>query len=1618
MKRMFLWAVGLVCLLTVMPVAAGSIESRLSEKDPVTLADIWVEGSIHPVTGAYTESHADLHCAGTHPLVATRRYNGELKPEEIAIDLGSGWTLSFGLQSDTLMTEVVGDAVEVRKLSPDASRVVSWIRYKRTAHDLFLESCDGSSCRYQFNDHGLLCRVTLSTGVETQYRYDSCHRLVHREDAEGRFLTLDRDPETGRITKQVSTSQAPIHYRYGQSEVEVIATEGQSTVYHIDARHVIAIETRLDGCLYRQERWIWGRDDKLVGYAIVDSQGLALGYRAFEYDCQGRCISTKLYGNLTGQGSDTFPLTPAGLLQTECVATTFCFSDNGPSKLLSISEQNGLRVTFVYDTNTGAPTAKYLWEQDTLRQRLFLRYDASGTLVETTLDDGCAIDPADLSGVTERRITSLTTRQQSPGFGLPLIIDEKIWDFETGTAKIVRTAVRSYNAEGRLIKEQRFDATSDHCGTTDYEYDAHGQLITGDDAVNLIYDLAGRVIRKEMHDAEGKLYTTRFRYNAVGQRVETIDLFDNATHYTYDALGRCLCTRYPSISSAAGCTLQPETSQSYDVLNRPTIVKDANGYCTRFRYNLRGQPVEITHPDNTHETFRYALDGSQVSHTNRQGRVTQEQRDVFGRVTAKTVNCCDGTSVNLQAFYNSFHLTGTLNAEGEQTLFSYDSAGRLTEATSVSGACERQTIYHYDVHGRLEEARQCFGCGDHDVSCLLINRANNADVKATVTDGAHNTLVASEYLKPPKTQSDVHYDMSFVNTLGQKVLRTISTDALGKRTVMTYDALGHVVEIEEQSPLGQRLSHRQLFYDAAGHCVVEQNNAVDGCNAWLVSKRFGPMNRLEELSEGVGTAFEAHTTYCYNDIGLLEQLTTPKGVSLHYSYDGFGRLVHLHSSDKTVAYRYQYDNRDRPTLIVDLVHGTSSHRHYGSRGELLDEQMDHGLAVHYVRDPRGRTTQLTLPDESSIRYHYEAVLLRSIDRADSSGHVLYSHQYDRYSPSGRIESEQLIGKLGNVTYTYDTSGRRQTIHSPFWSETIGSDAVDAAGNITKLEVTDAKGPYRMRFSYDCQGQLVGEAGVGIHPYTYDSAHNRTSQGISQHVINHANQVMSTDHAQYSYDANGNRTTKQSDNTVTHYSYDALDRLTVVEIPLKQRVSFRYDAIHRRISKQSHVWDTETASWTPQPTVRYLYDGNREIGTVDEQGQICQLRVLGIGIANDVGAAIAMEIDGALYAPIHDHRGSVACLVNAMTGQVAEISRLSAYGEEQLFAGTSLEPITSANAINPWRFSGKRYDAETDLVLFGRRYYDPALGRWLTRDPLGKLDGVNDYAFVHNNPVNRIDPNGLFSLQTLWTGLSDAALDYVSGLSSGTGELVDLLKRDLFFITDISDQALYTGNQIIGPKIWNALGFYYAEHQSGIVGDHEISSYLRFSHINGIQNTHEEALRAVTMISELHGGANIHYTYRPTAGWTWDFVNALLLKVGLTSPTARCLAEKWKGLIDEMGGLEGGGTIIHYAHSLGGAETNCARTLMTPEELAMIRVFTFGSPVLAKAEGFQSVTNYVSRLDPVSLADPIRYLAGFFDANSNVIFVGTFWGIPLLDHSLDADPYRLVLDDLGKNWRSD
>jgi RHS repeat-associated protein len=69
--------------------------------------------------------------------------------------------------------------------------------------------------------------------------------------------------------------------------------------------------------------------------------------------------------------------------------------------------------------------------------------------------------------------------------------------------------------------------------------------------------------------------------------------------------------------------------------------------------------------------------------------------------------------------------------------------------------------------------------------------------------------------------------------------------------------------------------------------------------------------------------------------------------------------------------------------------------------------------------------------------------------------------------------------------------------------------------------------------------------------------------------------------------------------------------------------------------------------------------------------------------------------------------------------------------------------------NPYVFTGRRFDLETGLYYYRARYYNPHIGRFLQTDPVGYGDGINWYSYCGNNPINYLDPSGLFTI--IWEG---------------------------------------------------------------------------------------------------------------------------------------------------------------------------------------------------------------------------------------------------------------------------
>ena len=185
-----------------------------------------------------------------------------------------------------------------------------------------------------------------------------------------------------------------------------------------------------------------------------------------------------------------------------------------------------------------------------------------------------------------------------------------------------------------------------------------------------------------------------------------------------------------------------------------------------------------------------------------------------------------------------------------------------------------------------------------------------------------------------------------------------------------------------------------------------------------------------------------------------------------------------------------------------------------------------------------------------------------------------------------------------------------------------------------------------------------------------------------------------------------------------FSWDFENRVTSVTLPGGGgTVTFRYDPFGRRIQKSS-----------ASGIVNYLYDGANTVTEVDVAGNTLAAYAQGAGIDEP----LAMWRAGATSYYEADGLGSVTSLSAGST--LSATYTYDAFGNPTASTGT---------LTNPFRYTGREWDSETNLYYYRARYYDPASGRFVSEDPIRWFSGTADfYGYVQNDPADLVDPLGL------------------------------------------------------------------------------------------------------------------------------------------------------------------------------------------------------------------------------------------------------------------------------------
>jgi RHS repeat-associated protein len=229
---------------------------------------------------------------------------------------------------------------------------------------------------------------------------------------------------------------------------------------------------------------------------------------------------------------------------------------------------------------------------------------------------------------------------------------------------------------------------------------------------------------------------------------------------------------------------------------------------------------------------------------------------------------------------------------------------------------------------------------------------------------------------------------------------------------------------------------------------------------------------------------------------------------------------------------------------------------------------------------------------------------------------------------------------------------------------------------------------------------------------------------------------------FAYDLDGNLTNDGR----WMLTWDAENRLITMESQTaaptvsKLKLEFAYDAQGRRIQKV--VSTNNGTAYVVQATNKFAYDGWNLLTVMNAYLGSSQWFYWGLDLSGTMQGAGG--VGGLLWARIYgpapqfvayDGNGNVAALIRGTTGEVYAQYEYGPFGELLRATGTYAK-------ANPFRFSTKYQDDETDQLYYGYRFYNASTGRWPNRDPLGEKGGKNLYAFVRNAPVDLFDRFGL------------------------------------------------------------------------------------------------------------------------------------------------------------------------------------------------------------------------------------------------------------------------------------
>ena len=874
-------------------------------------------------------------------------------------------------------------------------------------------------------------------------------------------------------------------------------------------------------------------------------------------------------------------------------------------------------------------------------------------------------------------------------------------------------------------------------------------------------------------------------FNSSGRHLRTLDSLTGAVRhqFSYDATGYLT-----SITDGSGNVTVIERTGAL-----VTAIVAPGGQRTTLNVNANGWLLSAANPASQAHTMTYSTDGLMQSFTDPRGNIHLFTYDVMGRLTkdedpiggstslARTAQSTGHTVTVTSALgrTRSFQVerlpTGavrrTVTARSGATTVTVSNTNGTQAATYPDGSQITATLGSDPRFGMLaprlvQRVRTVPGGPTETVTAsrsVTLADPDNILSLATLTDtvSVNGRSFSHAYAATTRTMTDLSAEgrrtISILDTQGRVVSRTIATGILP--ITVTYDGQGRVTATNHGTQgwsYGYDALNRVVSRtDAAGRSVTFEYDAAD-----RIVKRILPNgaalqftydangNRTQVILPSGASHTLAYTPIdrdaaytppgngsylrTHNVDRQLTRTTLPGGRFTDQSYDTLGRVNGLSFAEGAAGFEYLAgDLTDRVARITNTAAiGPAQDIAYSYNGGLISGMTATGAApaaVSYTYDNNYFPTAMNLTSGADT---VSSALLWDTDGLVTG---FGPFTFTRGGPKGAVS--RISDTASATNYTYDTLARiatrsHQVNALPAYAIQLSHDN---SGRITGKTETLGGTTYIYAYTYDLNGQLtdVRRDGVLVERYTYDLNGNRTGRQLGAGPLESASydsqdRLIQRGAVAYQFNADGFLTQRGADT----FQYSTRGQLIAATVG-GQANTYAYDGLGRRVSRTN-----------ASGTFQYLYGD-------PASHLVTAVRAPGGGLTslyyNTAGMLIALERGGAKYYVATDQVGTPK-VVTDNTGAVIKTLEADSFGNVTSDSNPAFEL--------PIGYAGGLADSASGLVHFSFRDYDPAAGRWTTRDPILFSGGQgNLYAYVKNSPVGHRDPSGLFCVSvTVYEGV--------------------------------------------------------------------------------------------------------------------------------------------------------------------------------------------------------------------------------------------------------------------------